>query len=496
MAATIVSRPDDFSSAYNPIEYKFSSDIAGQTGEFSSVELHEAFNVAMFILSEGTSNPDIILSGGILTVTGSELYDGEHVVVESLGWGKIIVESEFLGADSGGHSYARLNASMVCDLYVDGSYVVRKSRFPDTNDEFVFDFSKEIQPGIGNDMKPLTLGDTANKINTEAKVSVYVKYAEVYDSLQGSTITPTFILDETQDPPDLFTDIANTRTVVNTVVPHIEWLLGSVRSELISTDTDLSNFIVTTAANTRFLTNSPKTIRIGESDSYQLSFIVDYDATVNYRKEVIAYDSSGAILNTARFVVNIGNDSVWDLAAGTRDLTAAFLPVGTTSYDISMVDKDDALNQLTEIITFEIDSNCHGSQTRFVWLNPRGGYDAYTFNSPRKLNSSVNKTTYSRSRVHPIVVSDRQESITNVTAKDSLTTSTDKVDKQTAEWLQELLESPQVFIELEDNNPLHGERIPVTLINKTRSICDSYNGSFNVSLRYKFAFDKQVLRAY
>ena len=492
MAATIVSRPNDFSSAYNPVEYLFSSDIAGQSGTFSSVELHKAFNVAMFILSEGTSNPDIILSGGILTITGSELYDGEHVVIESLSWGKIIVESEFLGIDSGGHSYTRLNASMVCDLYIDGSFVVRKSRFPNLNDQFLFDFSKEIQPSIGNDMKPLTLGSDLIQPNSESSSSVYVEYAEVYDTSIG---VPTFILDETATPNTLFSDSANAVTIINAIVPHLEWVLGSVKGELKSVDTDLTNFILTalTSQSFRFLTNSPTSIRIGAADSYQLSFIIDNDLGGSFTRQVVAFSATGSTLATTNTAITITGDSVMDMAVGTRDLSLSILPSGTARYRVDILE---SAGNRVESFTFNVNSKCYSAQTRFVWLNPRGGYDAYTFNSPRKLNSSVSKGTYSNARVHPVVISDRQESITSVIAKDSITTSTDKVDKETAEWLQGLLESPQVFIELPEGNALHGDRIPVTLINKTRSICDSYNGMFNVSLRYKFAFEKNALRAY
>jgi len=493
MAATIVSRPDDFSSAYNPVEYTFSSDIAGQSGTFSSVSPHEEYgDLAIFDLFNGTSNPDIILAGGILTVTNSELYGGEHTVKESLSWGRIVTESPYIGTDSGNHSYSRLNASMVCDLYVDGSFVVRKSRFPDTNDQFVFDFSKEIQPSIGNDMKPLTLGSDLIQANSESSASVYVEYAEVYDTSLG---TPTFILDETVTPNVLFSDSANAITVINSTVPHLEWLMGSVKGELKSVDTDLSSFTLTalTTQNHRFLTNSPTTIRIGSADSYQLSFIIDYDLGGSFTRQVVAFSATGSTLATTNTAITIAGDSVIDMAVGTRDLSLAILPSGTAKYRVDLIE---SLGNRVESFNFEVDSKCHSAQTRFAWLNPRGGYDAYTFNSPRKLNSSVNKGTYGRSRVHPVVVSDRQESITSVTAKDSLTTSTDKVNKETAEWLQELLESSQVFIELPEGNSLHGERIPVTLINKTRSICDSYNGMFNVGIRYRFAFDKQILRAY
>lgn len=500
MAVTVVSRPDNFASAYNPVEYKFTSSFAGTTGTISQFKEDSSGNVEIFY--SGVSQPKLtIREGGIAIITNSVggLYDGEHVITDRDTTGRFSIDTAYVGDDVGGNlSVSRANIAIICDLYADGSFVVRKTRRPDLTDSFVFDFSREIQVILGNGIKPFALDSPDIAVSSESSSSIYVKYVESYDVTSNGIVENELALDTSQTPNDLFNDSANAKVAVNAVTPHIEFLLGSVRSHVVSFDNNLTGFVVDSAGSNRFLTNSPKSIRIGEDDSYQLSFIVENDTpTKLYKRRVIAYDSTGSILATTKTTVFVTADQVWSMSVGTRHLSASILPVNTTYYEVSIVDENDSDAELTEVITFNIDFKCHGTKTRFCWINPRGGYDTYTFSSPRKLNSSVKKSTYDRSRKQLTVVSDRQESITNVIAQDSISTGTDKIDTETAEWLQELLESPQVFIELDSSGGIfHANQIPVTLINKTRSISDSYNGMFNIKLRYKFAFDKPALRVY
>lgn len=497
MSVTVVSRPDDFSSAYIPLEYTFSSTYAGRNGVLESVSFNDNTGLTVFAISGTSTSGSVFVPGGIITVTNSPngLYDGEHVVVKAFSSGLIRVETDFLGNSIGGNaSYSRLNATVVCDLYIDDSFVIRKERFANNNDQFVFDFRREIQPNIGNDLKPLALSTNTVAVSPESSKSVYVKYADSFnEDIEGSFIPssslPTFT--------DLIVDdSANAITVINSTVPFLEWELGSVRGQLMSISTGLSDFVVDTIAPTRFLTNSPKTIPIGRNDSYQLSFVLDYDGAKSYRRTITAYNSIGVQVGVANKTISVGADSVLESSCGTRDIGAGTIPATTSYYEVKIKDVAGGGGDISEVITFEINDKCNGTETRFVWLNPRGGYDAFTFTSPRKLSSSVSKLSYSKSRAYPVDISDREESIIDVSAKDTITTGTNKVTKEIAEWLQELLESPQVFIELAEGNVLHETRIPVTLINKTRSIADSYNGLFNVRLRYTFGFSKPQIRAY
>ena len=491
MAITVVSRPNNFSSAYSPVEYTFTTNSVGVEGVVESVidSTGTLEGLAIFVI-EGLTGSGIQVAGGILTISNTPdgIYDGEHVVHSAFGDGRVRVESPFIGNATGNSSYTRLNAAFVCDLYIDNSFVIRKSMFADENGEYIFDFSRSIQIQLGNDMAPEALGSATSALNAEASALVHVEYTESFDAIVDGIATPTLL------PEVLVDDSANEVTIINADVPYLEWELGSVRSQISSIGTDLSEFVVDSIASNRFLTNSPSVIDIGRNESYQLSAIIDYDDSVAYRRKITKYDAAGVLLGSFKNTIGVGFDSVWNLTCGTRDIS--FITSDAFSYDVSIVDNDNSDALMSEVVTFKISDKCSATETRFVWLNTRGGYDAFTFRSPRKLKSKVSKRTFSPARSYPVSIGNREEAVIDVKAQDNLTTSTNKVTKEVAEWLQELLESPQVFIELEHTNPLHSNRIPVTLVNKNRSIVDSYNGLFNVSLRYKFAFEKNFLRAY
>lgn len=487
MSVSIDSRPLDISSAYLPVEYILTSTFVGVNGGFSSASL--GVNGKTTIVITGIKRVGKIISvGGIITIENSDNYDGEHTVLQSSSDGSVLIDTDFISNDNGTIEFSKPNAHVLCDLYINGAFVVRRTRYPNINNQFIFDFSKELQINLGNDLNPVDLGANNPIISPESSALFHIEYIDAQDVItDGVTVTTL--------SGSLNTDAANAITAINSTVPYLEWLQGSTRNEIKSKDTNLNAFLVGSTSGARFLTNSPNNIDIGRNDSYQLSLIVDYDAAIDYKRHIQSFDASGAQITDKFFTFLPGNDSVWVIPSGTRDLAAIQVPAAAVTYTVSVVDANDSNAIISEAITFNIDDDCHQSKTRFVWLNPRGGYDAYNFHAPRKLNSNVSKGSFTKSAVHPTVVGNREDSIINVNATDSITTRTAKVSGEVAEWLQELLESPEVFIELDDDNVLHDKRVPVTILNKTRAISDSYNSLHTVSLRYSFGFSKTPIRA-
>ena len=296
MGVVIVSRPSDFASAYVPVEYTITSGYAGVTGNVGSVGV-DGEGRTVFTTTLDNSASKVRVDGKVtLSNTVDNLYDGEWTVLRSTPSGNITIDAPYVGVvgQSGSFNYSRLNAHVLCDLYVDGSFVVRKKRFSDSNDQFVFNYDKEVQVDLGNDMKPMALGVTATSINPEASVSVYVIATEYADVIDGGVATTT--AGDTED------DSANAKAIINSTVPYLEWSLGSTRSDIINKDTDLTDFVTTASSTARFLTNSPKTITIGESDGYELSFIVDYDAAIGYSVQIKYYNAANALVSTIGFL--------------------------------------------------------------------------------------------------------------------------------------------------------------------------------------------------
>ena len=88
-----------------------------------------------------------------------------------------------------------------------------------------------------------------------------------------------------------------------------------------------------------------------------------------------------------------------------------------------------------------------------------------------------------------------EDKIIDVEANDSISTGTHKVGKEVAEWIQELIESPEVYIELDSDSALHNKRVPVVITNKSTAICNSFDGMFNVNIKYRFGFKKNIIKA-
>ena len=494
MSASIVSRPTDFGSAYVPVEYTFSSSFAGINATHFSVRAHPTDAT----LSRVTIVvPDPIFIGDLVSITDtpSAEMDGEFTIVavslnHTQSQGDIDINTPYLGTETnisvGTVVISSPNIRMISDLYVDGSFVDRKMRFKDINDQFVFDWSEILQVELGNGLEPLTLSSDVKTTVGEAAGLIHVTYAEKRDLDVDGINTPTLVLDTTQTPPDLFSDSANTRLIINGVVPYLEFTLGSTRSEIRNTDSNLdTSFKATTSTtDTRFLTNSPSTIRIGSSESYQLQLAIEPSAETWARK-VTAYDSTGATLATTSDTITTSASAVYGFTCGTGDLDSTRLPSTTTSYDVEVT--SDSVTR-SEVFTFEIDAKCYSSSTRFVWLNPRGGYDAYTFNSQSRLNSKVIKKTFKKDKVFPKVIGDRQLTTSDVESRDRLLTGTHWVTQEVAEWMVELIESPEVFVEYSDN------RVPVHLENQSTAIGGTQRGLTRINVKYRHSVDKTGLR--
>lgn len=493
MSVTIHSIPDNHISAYVPVEYNFTSTYTGRDGAYTNVSA-DADGNAVFTVTGIAKVARTIKVDGIMTISNAlnSDYDGEYTVISASNNGEVVLNTPFIGNSAGNFSYDRLNARMICDIYVDGSFLIRKTRRVNSDNRFVFDFSREIQISIANDLEPLDMGSTSPipSISPESTVSIHAQYAEAEDVIVNGIAESVLSL-------DAFGDLRSTdnSVVVNAIVPYIEWELGSVNGTIYNNSTDLSDFKIKSASTTnRFLTNSPNIINIGRNDFYQLSFMIDYDAAVDYERTIVTYDSSGAILATNRKTASAATDSVWSMRTGGRNLGI----LGSASiarYDVTLTDGNNSDAAMSETITFIIDDTCHQSKTRFVWLNPRGGYDAFNFYSPRRLNSVVKKQLFRKSRSYPVVIGNREDSVIDVNSRDSIMVKTSKVSAQDAEWLIELFESPEVFIELEDGNALHDKLIPITVLDRSGDITNSYDSLHSVSLQYVHGFSKKHLRA-
>tara|TARA_R100001244_G_scaffold131882_1_gene106088 strand:- start:1232 stop:2398 length:1167 start_codon:yes stop_codon:yes gene_type:complete len=371
--------------------------------------------------------------------------------------------------------------------------------YANANNQFVVRLDKEIRTLVGNAPLDITTG-TTSQVDGSATQNFHILYAEESNLLHDNDVSYITHADGSYPTPTTVTPLSDfyqteevlpSRVGVNSAVPYMQFTHGSAKGAIANTSTDLSDFTIDSVgpSSVRFLTNSPNTITIGRLDTYELTFLSDLTngAPTAMHWYIEHFDASNASIATSETLFTTGGDQKWRKAVGPYNITAPALSVKYTV----VLRSDPADVELSETFTFLIDDDCARTKTRFMWLNPRGGYDAFTFLSPRSVKSSVKRKTHKQELTLPRVIGNREVSVIDIESMDVMSASTNKVTPEVAEWLQELIESPQVYVEIEGFTE---GRIPVLITNKNSAIIDTYNNLFNIRVQYTHSFSKPSIR--
>ena len=276
MALTVTQRPDSYSAAYLPVEYKFTSDLSP-----NSISSEIDSNGTLF--GSDNSGEDILVGtqplplvvGDYVYLENAGVYNGVHRVsginngVEGISVTGFFIDTPVTtnttlpGILKQAVEVSKYynNYSAVLDVYISGSFVVRLRKRRDFNNEFVFDLSSIIQEYLGSDL--LALGTSTTLTATDLAKSVYIQYAEEYDVITDGIADLTL---------GSFTDDSvNTFTAVNSTIPYVFMKDFSISS----TNYNLSDYWENniTGSNTYELLTAQPNVRIKAEDSYQVSFI-------------------------------------------------------------------------------------------------------------------------------------------------------------------------------------------------------------------------------
>ena len=534
MALTITQRPNDFCAGYLPIEYKMTSTRMpnSRSGESSLGTLYglktsqSANNSPVEVGSQILVRASLfdaaaqLIVGAYVLLENAGAYSGVHRITEVSGSGlggqnlwefKIdavaessVAFSNVTYTDQNGDKYHPISAtnavtvskyynnySAVADLYISGNFVARLRKKVNVDDEFIFDISTILQEYIGSDLA--TLGSTTlYQDSVDLSKQFYIQYAHEFDVIDSSG-TATTTIGSFQD------DVSNTKTAVNSVIPYV-----NMRDFVISsTNYNLDDYAKSdTGQSQLFLTNQPSEIKIGRSDHYALSWInnVDYvlgsaAIIIEVRLVVTTFDSQGNQI-AKTFNVIKGSSISWrktqSVLVGTSNL-GSLITSETVKYEVSInlrnfpISGAPSSSTLTEIKTFIIDDNCYRDEFRFEWLNKLGGIDAYTFTGKHSKTSEIEKEVFKRSLNSARSIPERQTTTLKVDSKDIHNVNSGIVNYETRLWLDELLESPEVYL------VVGSYRLPV-------QITGSYDyeklaeDSYNVGFEFELAYDKITQR--
>lgn len=114
-----------------------------------------------------------------------------------------------------------------------------------------------------------------------------------------------------------------------------------------------------------------------------------------------------------------------------------------------------ALCPVSEAFYFYIVDNCKPENTRLAWLNPRGGYDYYTFTAFRQDTKKIERQTFDNRYYATSLTSPDRDIARTVKTFDTNVTreivlETDYISVPVGNWLEQLFISPQVYEMLPD----------------------------------------------
>jgi len=375
------------------------------------------------------------------------------------------------------------NFRYVVDVYISYPVVVTKrSKMSARPDGFLlFDAHRIVENYLSYDF---SVGDATDALTCDNSYVIFeIKIGVEYGS------TPT-VYDNLASTGDLY--------AIPSAVKHSVASYGGepdfINLDLV-TDYSITNGVTGTTA--KFLTTSPRTITICSDANYYL-----YTTFKNEPIKLIlkVYDDTGSLLSTNIKTFTTGIDIFTRIGVGTKNINewnAAYL-VGASSYTITLANTTPTA--LGETFTFNIDCECSkwNESFRLHWLNPLGGFDAFTFKQKFDRNFQIKKSNYTKT----LGAVDGAGAFTFTTSQagevnfDTRTTETIKINSDWItetenEWLLTLAKSSQVFWEIDSDT-----YAPVTITDssysqKTYAGQKLFNAHFTIKISNEIPTQRQ-----
>jgi hypothetical protein len=230
----------------------------------------------------------------------------------------------------------------------------------------------------------------------------------------------------------------------------------------------------------RFLTDSPRIQYIQSDENYVLFYL---NGQTGDRQVIEAdygvyrfYDNNNNLITSINQELNFSGTTYQSPTGFTDTLKIFSLPCGPTDINNLFTDVDfnqvgyytvqlyysyptNSVNRRTlgpigpvsETFYFYIYNNCLPESTRMVWLNNRGGYDYYTFQSFRQdtkkfKTQSYDSRYYSTNLSSPDRNVGRSTKTFDTNVDQEIVLQSNYINVSTGNWLEQLFYSPQVYI--------------------------------------------------
>lgn len=279
---------------------------------------------------------------------------------------------------------------------------------------------------------------------------------------------------------------------------------------------DYTQRVIGTYRNGFFLTSlKNRNIYLNEWDS--ISVIADPNQTADRidQVKIDLINSSGSIYASytyptywSNYVSAYPHARQWTFACGTNDiaqLTGNNLSLAS-SYTIGL---GNTSSGTTQSFTRTIVDNCSPYENvRLAWLNKLGGWDFFSFNMMSKFTANVSRVEWKRNLPFNYNVTDslstRQKNYLTINTEESFQINSDWISEAEYAMLQDLVESPEVYIvngltysgagtiQLITIMNLPNPQVTPIMITTTqynqKKIANDY--IFNMTIEYKRAYDE------
>lgn len=371
-----------------------------------------------------------------------------------------------------GTNVAQTNYQYILDVWLSGATTrsVRLKAPARPEGYGVFDVSDFLRSYVTHDLEIST--SEGFKQNTNSFVSFDVKLGEEY----GTTGT-------------VYENIATSGTyyAYNGVFDYNDFV-----------DYNENQWVVEDSTK-KFLTNSPRTLNIGEDENAWL-YIITSGTNSAVTARIATTSGNFDITNNYATIVN-GNQMFLRIPVGTRNLLNVpnadlstpqpIITSNDTSYIVTIRDSGVPL-QASEAITFNIVSQCSKYDAyRIHFLNKLGGFDSFTFNKSSRQTTNIDRDSYKKTvgRLSgsnwSISKSDEHKRVIRTKLSDKLILNSDWITEETYQWLEELVSSPVVYW---DNDSV---LIPMTVSTSSYERKKQVNDKiFNLTIELEFTYDR------
>ena len=308
----------------------------------------------------------------------------------------------------------------------------------------LFDAHRIIENYLSYDF---TLGDATDSI----------------ECLNSDVVYSIQLREEYGIPPSVSGVLANTGSIkaINAAVKHSLSSFGN-ETDFINLDipTQYQMLNGTTSTTRKFLTTAPGTgIKICSDNNYYL-YITTATANQPLKLQLKTYDDGGSLLGTSYKSLTAYATLVQRYGVGTKNINLwnAALLVGAASYKITLVNGSNVA--LGETLTFNIDCDCSkfNEKFRLHWLNPLGGFDAYSFNMRfdrtfNSVKSSFKKILGAVDAAGAFTFAPSQAGKTqfNILTSEKIKVHSNWITEDESNWLFTLSKSTQVFWEIDSD---------------------------------------------